>query len=154
MSIPALTEHGLLPPGVHACTLDEIVGFFGTGETRPLLCSHLRDFLSEIRGYQLFDRVFVDGGFVTAKKRPKDIDVVLVARSTTTIDILTYDVNCQRLFDTTHAKVKYSVDCYPCPSGQVAINTTIELYQTLRIDDARELGVDPSTRKGILEVAL
>lgn len=80
MSIPALDDHGLLPAGVHDCSVEEMQASFGWNEHRRALIGGLSRFLSnEIFG--VFDYpVYADGSFVTDKKCPDDIDIVLELR--------------------------------------------------------------------------
>jgi hypothetical protein len=81
MPIPPLDEHGLLPPGVHHCTLEEIRARFGSfqeSDRRPQLFARLTAFLSEAQAARLVASVVVDGSFVTAKPEPNDIDLIVV----------------------------------------------------------------------------
>jgi len=50
MPIPALSEKGFLPPGVHGCSLDEVrqsFGMFNSTDRRPKLFKKLDAFVSE-----------------------------------------------------------------------------------------------------------
>ena len=80
MSIPALDGHGLLPVGIHDCSVEEMQARFGWNEHRRKLICGFTHFLSqEIFG--VFDYpVYADGSFVTDKKCPNDIDVALELR--------------------------------------------------------------------------
>jgi hypothetical protein len=71
--IPALRE-GRLPPGIHRATLQELRDRLGWGRKRKKLLDGLEKAL-RIMGSCGVERVYVDGGFVTDKPRPKDIDV-------------------------------------------------------------------------------
>jgi hypothetical protein len=71
--IPALRE-GRLPPGIHRATLQELRDRLGWGRKRKELLDGLEKAL-RIMGSCGVERVYVDGGFVTDKPRPKDIDV-------------------------------------------------------------------------------
>ena len=77
MPIPELNQNGLLPRGVHDCTLAEIAGVFGANEHRRRLCQNLVACLEqEIRPLFAYP-ILVDGSFVTDKDEPEDIDIVL-----------------------------------------------------------------------------
>lgn len=81
MAIPALDQNGLLPVGVHDCTLDELKARFGSfqiSDRRPQLFARLEAFLSEARATGLVVSLLVDGSFVTSKPEPNDIDLILV----------------------------------------------------------------------------
>ena len=52
MPIPALDPRGLLPEGIHDCTLDEIKAAFGAFQStdrRPQLFARLAAFLAEAK---------------------------------------------------------------------------------------------------------
>src|SRR5436309_1490284 len=81
MPIPAFEQHGFLPAGVHDCTLGEIKAVFGTfqgSERRPRLFANLEAFIAEAAASGIVRSVIVDGSFVTATKRPNDIDLIVV----------------------------------------------------------------------------
>jgi len=80
MPIPALDQYGLLPDGIHDCTLEEAAGRFGTfqgSDRRPRLWARFMAFVREAKACGLVEAVLVNGSFVTAEPRPNDIDLVL-----------------------------------------------------------------------------
>lgn len=80
MPIPALDGHGLLPAGIHDCSVEEMRASFGWNEHRQKLICGFTHFLS-IEIWGVFDYpVYADGSFVTDKKCPNDIDVALELR--------------------------------------------------------------------------
>src|SRR5437879_6566189 len=84
MPIPPLEDSGLLPPGVHECTLEGIkerFGSFQSSERRPNLFAQLASFVSEARSSRIVSSLIVDGSFVTAKPAPNDIDIIVVVRA-------------------------------------------------------------------------
>jgi len=81
MAIPGLDDAGLLPPGVHDCTLDEVrrsFGVFRTTDRRPTLYDKLQALVQEAWATGLVAEIIIDGSFVTAKPDPNDIDLILV----------------------------------------------------------------------------
>lgn len=83
MPIPALTSDGLLPEGVHDCTLRELqerFGEFQTTDARCRLFERLARFVQEATASGLVAAVIVDGSFVTAKNCPNDIDLIVILR--------------------------------------------------------------------------
>ena len=81
MPIPPLDANGLLPTGVHDCTLEEIKARFGTfqdSDRRPRLFAKLELFLTEARASRVIQCVYLDGSFVTGKPEPNDIDLIVV----------------------------------------------------------------------------
>jgi hypothetical protein len=76
--LPEFDEHGNLPPGIHRATLAEIADRFGYGsEVRREQMDSLR-WLVELAVRAGIQRVLVDGSFVTRKKKPNDVDCVLL----------------------------------------------------------------------------
>lgn len=77
MPIPALNEHGLLPAGVHDCTVEEMHASFAWNEYRRHLVESFTQFLTDEIHDEFGSPVYADGSFVTDKERPSDLDVVL-----------------------------------------------------------------------------
>lgn len=81
MPLPALTESGDLPPGVHQATLSEVMSRFGLGaaqrQTATARLQRIHD-LATSTGF--LDRLIVFGSYVTDKTEPNDVDVILVMR--------------------------------------------------------------------------
>lgn len=76
--IPQLTGEGMLPPGSHQATVNEIRRRFGTGNpVRTRLMKGLEAVLRMAMkiGASL---LYLDGSFVTDKKEPGDWDAVLL----------------------------------------------------------------------------
>lgn len=71
--IPALTDEGLLPPGIHEGTVEELREKLGWSQQRRRLISGLERALELMRDCGV-ERVYLDGSFVTDKDRPGDID--------------------------------------------------------------------------------
>ena len=81
MAIPPVNEHGWLPEGVHACTLDGVAARFGgfqRSDQRPQLWARFVEFVREARACGLVDAIVVDGSFISAASVPNDIDLILV----------------------------------------------------------------------------
>lgn len=83
MPIPASTADGLLPEGVHDCTLEELrerFGIFQGSDRRCRLFDQLSAYVSEVTLSGLIAAIIVDGSFVTDKSDPNDVDLILVLR--------------------------------------------------------------------------
>jgi hypothetical protein len=79
--IPNLNEKGVLPIGVYDTTLEEIeerFGKFEINDRRIRLCERLKGYLDALRSTHLVLAVIVNGSFVSAKKTPSDIDLILI----------------------------------------------------------------------------
>lgn len=74
--IPPFDDFGLLPAGVHECTLAEAAEYLVFNDHRQLLWANLIHFLTELREADMAYPIFLAGGFASAKTLPDDIDVV------------------------------------------------------------------------------
>jgi hypothetical protein len=84
MPIPGFNDAGLLPLGVHDCTIGEVrqhLGSFQTTDRRPKLFDKLQALVREAWATGLVSEIIIDGSFVTAKPDPNDIDLILVLNS-------------------------------------------------------------------------
>ena len=79
MALPALTEEGELPPGVHLAALSEVRARFGGGSARrKTLILRLERIYRVAQATGHLARFVVFGSFVTNKPEPQDVDVFLV----------------------------------------------------------------------------
>jgi len=80
--IPPLNlDTGLLPPGVHACSLREAEAAFGShNATRRARWNCLLSCLDEMRVAGLRGALHIDGSFTTDKEHPGDVEVTLDVR--------------------------------------------------------------------------
>ena len=76
--LPPFDDVGNLPPGIHACSVDELIARFGSGsEEREAEISELEQFIEAARTAGV-RRLLVNGSFVTGKLAPNDVDVVFL----------------------------------------------------------------------------
>jgi hypothetical protein len=76
--LPPFDEFGYSPPGIHACRVEELVARFGSGSPeREVETQELIDFFAWARRVG-FERVIVNGSYVTSKAAPNDVDVVFL----------------------------------------------------------------------------
>ena len=71
--IPSFDEYGLLPPGIHWASWDEIIERFGTSSWRLRLAAGVRAAVENLKSAGC-QTIYVDGSFVTAKEVPNDFD--------------------------------------------------------------------------------
>jgi hypothetical protein len=72
--IPALGKSGLLPPGMHYATWNELIKMFGVNRHRLKLLDGLKKGLNILIEYGCKE-FCINGSFVTVKPLPADIDV-------------------------------------------------------------------------------
>ena len=147
MPIPSLDKHGLLPHGIHDCTLAEIGQTFGRNSHRQQLFQHFTNCLKiEIR--PSFDNlIYVDGSFVTDKDQPDDIDIVLDLRNTS--DGRKWQ---GLMFMSTHQNRllrEYRIHFWVNFPGR---NDFSAFFQYIGVKTARFKGLNPNHLKGILRI--
>jgi hypothetical protein len=126
--LPALTDEGLLPAGIHEAEWSEIWVAFGTTPYRKKL---LRGFLRAVEALKAAGcrRVYLDGSFVTAKETPGDFDACWDPDGVEFLlldpILLTFDHG--RLAQ----KVKYGGELFPASTvaDHGSMSTFIEFFQ-------------------------
>lgn len=73
MPIPNFDDRGLLPPGIHVASWEETLARYGNTARRRKLLAGLKRALASLKEAGC-KRVYIDGSFVTAKRRPGDFD--------------------------------------------------------------------------------
>ena len=148
MAIPHLERSGLLPAGVHECTIDELKARFGrfqASDRRPKLFAKLELFVNELRAAKIVRSLLVDGSFVTSKAAPNDIDLVAVVGAdhdfTADLDPLEYGV-----LSKSRVRHKYGFDLLVAREDSLEYRRWTEFFQQVRLE--------PNQQKGILKVAL
>jgi hypothetical protein len=76
--LPPFDEHGNLPLGCHRAYIEEITNRFGRGSVeREVEIRELVELIEWARKHGIY-RLIINGSFVTDKRRPNDVDVVLL----------------------------------------------------------------------------
>lgn len=76
--LPPFDEFGHLPPGIHRCTVEELVERFGAGsEERVVETRELQEYIALARRAGVI-RLLVNGSYTTATPAPNDVDVVFL----------------------------------------------------------------------------
>jgi len=81
MPIPEFDENGLLPFGIHQCTLEDLDARFGrfqSSDRRSALMEKFRAFVAELRSAGIVRAIIVNGSFTTKVAVPNDIDLLVV----------------------------------------------------------------------------
>ena len=81
VAIPTFNSLGDLPAGVHRTTLEECLQRFGEStEQRRKVTATLLEICRLAEGTGKLDRIIVFGSYVTAKREPRDVDIILVMK--------------------------------------------------------------------------
>jgi len=148
MPIPAFDEMGLLPAGIHDCTLDEIEARFVWNPQRSAVWTKCRGFLKELAGMKFVSPIIVDGGFVTDKDDPADIDLSPDLRAGAA-DAEVKDALFLFALRRQEIKEKHCVDFCPSLPGN---SDFTQFFQYVRLETIAKKKLPPSARKGILRV--
>lgn len=147
--IPQLDRHGLIPPGVWDCTLQEIEQRFVFNDHRATLWAGFIDFLrAEGGSIPAGATMLVDGSFCRNKPMPSDIDVVV------DLTPIPADVSLQLMmelrFRHDELKNRYHVDLWS--QHPLLPHNFIDYFQYIGDKAAIELQLHPKMPKGILKV--
>jgi hypothetical protein len=148
MAIPQLDPDGLLPPGVHDCSIDELRSRFGSfqmSDHRPRLFEKLEQYLNEARQTALVLAVLVDGSFVTSAAAPEDVDVILLLRHDHNFqaELRPFEYN---VLSGRQARKRYHVDAFAAVEGSALAAEYLEFFTRVRESAGR--------RKGVIRVVL
>lgn len=148
MPIPAFNAHGLLPSGVHDCSLEELAARFGRfqeTDRRPNLLQRLRELVGAFQRSGLFEAVLVDGSFVTSQPAPNDVDLIAVLRRghdfERDLPISQYALVSRNLL-----RRQYGFDVLVAERGGALYETYVDFFS--RVREA------PALRKGLLRIRL
>ena len=148
MSIPLFESTGLLPSGVHNCSLDDIAHGLTWNDHRADLYDKFLAFLrSELRPAFPYP-IYFDGSFVTDKELPDDTDVVLDLTNAPD------DRKWQALmFMQQHQERVMDNYCVHFWINLPGNNDFTSFFQYVGVKTARTKGLNPKHLKGILRVA-
>ncbi len=149
MPIPELNEYGLLPEGVHACTLEEIgarLGRFQRTDRRVQLFAKLCALVNEEQRAGIAIELFIDGSFVTDKAAPGDIDLVVVVPEEYNFraDMLPVEYNA---VSKDHLRRRYRFEVFVTRQNSSQYHQQLGFFQR----DSRVAG---NSKKGILRIRL
>ena len=128
--IPQFDAEGLLPPGIHWATLEEVTTVFGNTPWRRQLLAGLEMAMESLRRAGC-RTVYVDGSFVTSKEIPNDFDACWEEAG---VEPELLDPVLLR-FDAGRAeqKARYLGELFPASIGATADGTSFrEFFQTDR----------------------
>ena len=153
MPIPSLLPNGLLPPGLHEATLQEVARIFGSSnERRQRLQRGLEEVARAARSTDLFTDIIVDGSFVTNAELPGDVDVVLRTRGEYWSAVIPLERDPEGKWLTDHDEVKQRLGVQLFIED--AAGTMPDFFALLKPEEALERGVSPTTQRGLIRVAL
>jgi hypothetical protein len=151
--IPELQD-GVLPNGIHVCTLEEVVNTFGQfnrTDRRPRLTENLARYFTDVRNAQIATAVVIDGSYITQKPEPNDIDLILALRADFDLrqELRTFEYNVQ---SKRMVKRLYGFDVLPAIDGSEVYEGYIRFFSRVRLNDAEQTNLQET--KGVLRIEL
>lgn len=154
MPIPALNSHGLLPKGIHDCSMPEIASSFSSTDPRhqrARLFKNLDAFIAWIRPVKCFKFIYIDGSFVTNKEIPGDVDLILELPSPA--PAMATRLQKMKLFDQAYVHRTFELHVFFYVAGFPG-NDLRAFFQYLRPEETQMRGLQAGETKGILRVEL
>ena len=137
--IPQFDAGGLLPPGIHWATWDEVSSVFGSTPWRKQLLAGLEMAIESLRRAGC-RTVYIDGSFVTSKEIPNDFDACWEEPELLDPVLLRFGAG------RAEQKARYLGELFPASIGATVDGTSfLEFFQTDRVTEGA---------KGIIAVNL
>lgn len=151
--IPELHD-GVLPEGVHLCTLEEVRAAFGQfhrSDRRPQLTERLTRYIQDARNSGVVSAIVLDGSFVTGKEEPGDIDLIVAIRPDLdlTAEMRPLEYNIQ-----SKARVRklYGFDVLPAVDGSETYQRFLDFFSRVKLNDPDQH--TKQERMGLLRIEL
>ena len=149
MPIPSFDRFGLLPDGVHSCTLEEVEGVLAWSDKRRLLTHQLRDFISAELSptFLALPPLVLGGSYVTAEDNPADINLVLELQHLSDHEKMQGLLLCHRVPAIFR---RYRIEM--TPALQRSGNDFVTYYQHLNPRKALAMNLFHRHKKGLLRL--
>lgn len=148
-------DRGLLPPGVHDATPDEVKAAFGNfqrSDRRMTLYDKLQAYLSELGKTGWSYEVIIDGSFIMpAVDEPNDIDMILVLPTDwdLTRELRPFEYN---LVSKNYTKPAYKIEVFPVIGDSEAHARFLNLFEQVRREWCDKFGWARETIKGVVRI--
>lgn len=152
MALLEFTNDGILPEGIHECSLVDAEQMLVKDGRRRDLWQKLTNFINWIRPMSIFQYIYIDGSFLTDKPDPNDIDLVLEFTQNNSCNLATID---PKVFNHMYLVSTFSLDVYFSPTFVPSnYNDFRDFFQYIGVKEGFSRGLNPKDKKGILKVAL
>ena len=149
MPIPSFDRFGLLPGGIHECTINEVEVDLAWNDERRRLTALLQEFIAiELTPrFTVLPPVLLDGSYVSKKASPNNINLVLELSSLSDEEQWEGQILFQKKAELLGC---YQIEMLPGLKGLK--QDFVDLLQTLRPQTAFEKGLHYGHRKGVLRL--
>lgn len=148
MPIPPFLPSGLLEPGLHEASLEEVKARFGRfqrTDRRVYLMAALERYVAEAQRSEVALEVLVDGSFVTGKDEPGDVDCILVLKPGAdlegTLKPCVYNVVSKRM-----VLKRHGIEAFAFPAGSSELQGWVEYFSQMKDRSGQ--------RKGLVRIRL
>jgi hypothetical protein len=156
-ALPVADEHGLLPPGVHDASLEDIERRFGSfqrSDRRCRLFAKLESYAEEVGKAVLGARLIVDGSFVMGLvDSPDDIDLILVMPDAwdfaAQLRPSEYNIASKRI-----VKRMYGFDVRVVRANSPEMVLWVEFFSQVNVKWCALYGIPAGTIKGLVRIHL
>ncbi len=149
MPIPSFDRFGLLPDGVHSCTLEEVEAVLAWSDKHRQLTHQLRDFISAELSptFLTLPPLVLGGSYVTAEDNPADINLVLELQHLSDHEKMQGLLLCHRVPAIFR---RYRIEM--TPALQRSGNDFVTYYQHLNPRKALAMNLFHGHKKGLLRL--
>ncbi len=155
IKLPEVRKNGMLPPGIHDGTVDDVERLFGRfqrSDRRRTLLMKLKEYVEEIKKAGWDATVIVDGSFVMSNvDEPDDIDVVLVLPPGWDMasDVRPFEYN---LLSKKRVKKRFGFDVFPVRHASAEFQYWTDFFMQVNPKWNDPLEVPVGSRKGIVRI--
>jgi hypothetical protein len=148
-------ERGLMPPGVHDATLEEVDQYFGRfqrTDQRITLCKKLKEYVVALRSAEINCSLILDGSFIMiGVDEPEDIDLVLVLPEDwdTNADLRPYQYN---VVSKRRVRQAYRFDLFAVRKNSPEEQEWIAFFGHVNLKWCTMFGWPEDTTKGLVRV--
>ncbi|HSI85578.1 MAG: hypothetical protein ACAI35_16535 [Candidatus Methylacidiphilales bacterium] len=150
----SFAAHGYLTPGIHPSSFTDAERLLAFNDARRTQWQHLERFVAWVAGSNQFSCIYLDGGYVSRKAVPDDIDCILQSREpygTAALESMIpfFSYGLERILTEYRVHLHFWAEGFPG-----GVQDFRMFFQYVRPRDAAESSLAPQDRKGILRLDL
>lgn len=141
-------QYGLLPEGIHECTMEAVESLLSWNDRRRQLTRLLQEFIDNELSlrFRKVPPLVLDGSYVTKKEEPKDINLILELQGLPDQQKMDAFDLCQRCPDIFK---RYQIDMKTALEPSESL---VMFFSKLRVREAITMNLFHDHRKGLLRL--
>lgn len=141
-------QYGLLPEGIHECTMEAVESLLSWNDRRRQLTRLLQEFIDNELSlrFRQVPPLVLDGSYVTKKEEPKDINLILELQGLPDQQKMDAFDLCQRCPDIFK---RYQIDMKTALEPSESL---VMFFSKLRVREAIAMNLFHDHRKGLLRL--